>query len=166
MPESVYMEKSVCIDSDIEKISGKINLYYWKGKGEIMITNRDMLYDDIAGILDNLDNWKIVNIHNDFCDGDDWIYNMSDFDEIMDNMTAMDVANRVFYGDFNPNNDYFKFDGYANLESTDYPTDFVDMDILINYAIDNDYDYDIDEIRELLDEYYYDDDDDDDSFNF
>ena len=134
-----------------------------------MITKRDMLYDDIASILDNLESWQIVDVHNSFADGDDWIYDMNSFNELMERYNPIDIANRVVYGEFNPNHDYFRFDGYANLESTDYPEDFVDMDVIINYAIDNDYDYDIDEIRDLLDDYYNDDDDDDDdddSFNF
>ena len=128
-----------------------------------MITNRDMLYDDIANVLDNLENWQIVDVHNSFADGDNWIYSMNDFNDIMDGLAPIDIANRVFYGEFNPNHDYFVFNGYANLESSDYPEDFVDIDVIINYAIDNDYDYNIDEIRDLLDDYYNDDDDDDDN---
>lgn len=45
------------------------------------------------------------------------LYNMADFDTIMEGYTPTEVVQRTFFGDFNPNGDYFYFNGYANLES-------------------------------------------------
>ena len=45
------------------------------------------------------------------------LYNMDDFDTIMEGYTPTEVVQRTFFGDFNPNGDYFFFNGYANLES-------------------------------------------------
>ena len=45
------------------------------------------------------------------------LYNMDDFDEMMEGYTPTELAQRIFFGDFNPNDDYFFFNGYANLES-------------------------------------------------
>ena len=45
------------------------------------------------------------------------LYNMDDFDEIMEGYTPTELAQRIFFGDFNINHDYFYFNGYANLES-------------------------------------------------
>ena len=45
------------------------------------------------------------------------LYNMDDFDEMMEGYTPTELAERIFFGDFNPNGDYFFFNGYANLES-------------------------------------------------
>ena len=46
------------------------------------------------------------------------LYNMDDFDEIIgEGYTPTELAERIFFGDFNPNGDYFYFNGYANLES-------------------------------------------------
>ena len=45
------------------------------------------------------------------------LYNMDDFDTIMEGYTPTEVVQRTFFGDFNPNGDYFYFNGYANLES-------------------------------------------------
>ena len=45
------------------------------------------------------------------------LYNMEDFDEMMEGYTPTELAQRIFFGDFNPNDDYFYFNGYANLES-------------------------------------------------
>ena len=45
------------------------------------------------------------------------LYNMCDFDVMMEGYTATELAERIFFGDFNPNDDYFYFNSYANLES-------------------------------------------------
>ena len=45
------------------------------------------------------------------------LYDMDDFDTIMEGYTPTEVVQRTFFGDFNPNGDYFFFNGYANLES-------------------------------------------------
>ena len=45
------------------------------------------------------------------------LYNMCDFDVMMEGYTATELAERIYFGDFNPNDDYFYFNSYANLES-------------------------------------------------
>ena len=45
------------------------------------------------------------------------LYDMDDFDMVMEGYTPTEVVQRTFFGDFNPNGDYFYFNGYANLES-------------------------------------------------
>ena len=45
------------------------------------------------------------------------LYNMCDFDVMMEGYTPTELAQRIYFGDFNPNDDYFYFNGYANLES-------------------------------------------------
>ena len=48
----------------------------------------------------------------------DFLY-MEDLDMYLDGLTPTDIANKIFFGDFNPNHEYFKFNGYENLESFD-----------------------------------------------
>ena len=45
------------------------------------------------------------------------LYDMDDFDLVMEGYTPTEVVQRTFFGCFNPNDDYFFFNGYANLES-------------------------------------------------
>ena len=45
--------------------------------------------------------------------------NMEDLDMYLDGLTPTDIANKIFFGDFNPNHEYFRFDEYENLESFD-----------------------------------------------
>lgn len=48
-------------------------------------------------------------------------YDMDEFDEFMSNYTPMEIAQMIYFGEFNPNDDYFRFNGYGNLESADWP---------------------------------------------
>ena len=77
---------------------------------------------------------------------------MEEFDEIMDGISPWNIATKIFYGDFRPNDNYFRFDGYANLESFDYISDEVDLEEIADYIIDNDEDFDNSDIREILGE--------------
>ena len=45
------------------------------------------------------------------------LYDMDDFDTVMSGYSPIEVVQRTFFGDFNPNGDYFFFNGYAFLES-------------------------------------------------
>ena len=68
-------------------------------------------------------------------------YNMDEFDELMFNYSPLQIAQMIFFGDFNPNDEYFRFNGYGNLESANWgdvvaeAEDLVDdiLDHLVNY---------------------------------
>lgn len=82
-------------------------------------------YDKIKEALEHMSTADIIAMHNAYCDAtnnmDDCIYSMDDFDEIMGGESPLEIARKCFYGhEFNPNHDYFRFNGYANLESFDY----------------------------------------------
>lgn len=49
-------------------------------------------------------------------------YDMDEFDEFMDGYTPMEIAQMIWFGEFNPNDDYFHFSAYGNLESADWRT--------------------------------------------
>ena len=57
----------------------------------------------------------------DGCFDDCVYYDMAEFDELLDGYTPMEIAQRIFFGgDFNPNDDFFRFNAYDNLESADW----------------------------------------------
>lgn len=75
--------------------------------------------------------------------GDDRYYNMDELDEMLYGLTPSEVLARTFYGgdddtkdangnrgEFNPNRNYFYYNGYGNLVSTDYKDNY-------NYHLDN-----------------------------
>ena len=47
-------------------------------------------------------------------------YDMDEFDEFMSNYTPSEIARMIWFGEFNPNDEYFRFDAYGNLESLDW----------------------------------------------
>ena len=72
----------------------------------------------------------------------DDIYHMDYFDEYVEGNTYYELALMIFNGDFNPNHDYFKFDGYENLKSLSdwefekYKEETV-KDYIVEYISDN-----------------------------
>lgn len=111
--------------------------------------------NEIKEYLENLNAGDLISIWNEYrrvhhYDGD--IYYMEEFDWVCEHLTPTDLAHRIFYGKFNPNNIYFMFNGYANLESSDYVDDFIDVDDLAQFIYDNDDDLDDYDLRDFLDE--------------
>ena len=111
--------------------------------------------NEIREYLENLSDGDLLSLWNEYrsinhYDGD--IFDMEEFNEICGNMEPSDLANRIFYGRFNPNDDYFVFDGYENLKSSNYLYDFVDIYGLAQFIYDNDDDLDSDDLRDFLDE--------------
>lgn len=68
--------------------------------------------DDITCLL------QLMNGY-DGCFEEATYYDMDEFDEFLSGRTPMEIARMIFYGDFNPNNEYFRFNAYGNLESAD-----------------------------------------------
>ena len=44
-------------------------------------------------------------------------YEMDQFNELMSGHDPEFIAHRIFFGDFNPTHDYFRFNGYGNIET-------------------------------------------------
>ena len=78
----------------------------------------------ITTYVENLSKGELVELlqHMDAYDGcfaDCVYYDMDVFDEFLDGYTPMEIAQMIFFGDdFNPNDDYFRFNAYGNLESS------------------------------------------------
>ena len=71
-------------------------------------------------LLNNMETTRDVvnelNLYNNCLDFLDYYY-VEDLDEYLEGYAPTEILNKMFYGDFNPNNDYFKFNVYGNLES-------------------------------------------------
>lgn len=90
--------------------------------------------NEIKEILENLDDSEILSIYREM-DSYDSVFEMDEFNEICESMTADEIARRCFYGDFNPNHDYFMFDGYENFKSSDYLSDLIYFDEMVDFII-------------------------------
>ena len=103
---------------------------------------------DFEAAIEDLDSW------NGWL-GDDRYYHMDELDEIYHGVDPIEILSRAFYGydsetwhtdshgdkeygAFNPNREYFYFNGYGNLVSADYK-DYSDKldDYFCEEVIDN-----------------------------
>ena len=109
----------------------------------------------IKNIIEDMDDSDAVALHNEYCyetnNYDDEIIEMERFDEICEGMTPSDIARSIFYGDFNPNHEYFHFNGYGNFESTNYPTDWIYPGDIAREIVDREESFRNDEIQEEID---------------
>ena len=116
---------------------------------------RDMR-EYLIDMLEGMDGWQIVGVHNACCgkvkyDGD-YIYEMEMFNEFENGRTPLEIASDA--ADLNLNDIWIRYNGYGKLESTVCPVDddWIDIDEIADYIIDNDDALDNDEIRDILDE--------------
>ena len=115
----------------------------------------DEKVEAIKNIIACMGESDAVALHNEYCyetnDYDDEIIEMERFDEICEGMTPSDIARSIFYGDFNPNHEYFHFNGYGNFESTNYPTDWIYPGDIAREIVDREESFRNDEIQEEID---------------
>ena len=125
----------------------------------------DEKVEAIKNIIEDMDDSDAVALHNEYCyetnDYDDEIIEMERFDEICEGMTPIEIANHIFYGDFNPNHEYFHYDGYGNFESTNYPTDWIYPGDIAREVVDRECAFENDEIQEEIDSWNEDEDEED-----
>lgn len=91
-------------------------------------------------------NWstdELVNAWNLRCEKkgymDEFIENMSSFDEMFQNMSPLEIIDKVRGCNFCTGDDYFAFNGYGNLESFSYVEDYsrFSYEELAEYLVDN-----------------------------
>ena len=125
----------------------------------------DEKVEAIKNIIENMDDSDAVALHNEWCyeinDYDGEIIEMERFDEFCEGMAPSDIAMKIFYGDFNPNHDYFRYDGYTNFESTDFPTEWIYPGDIARYVVDYEESFRNDEIQEEIDSWSEDEDEED-----
>ena len=120
----------------------------------------------IKNIIEDMDASDAVALHNEWCyetnNYDDEIIEMERFDE---GMTPSDIARSITYGDFNPNHDYFHFNGYGNFESTRCPTDWIYPEDIAREVVDCEKSFENDEIQEEIDSWSENEDEDEEEEN-
>ena len=56
----------------------------------------------------------------DGCFKDSVYYDMKSFNDFLSDYTPLEIAQTIFFGVFNPNDEYFRFNAYGNLESANW----------------------------------------------
>lgn len=105
-------------------------------------------FDIIKEHVNDLDNSELVNFHNICCqnsnNSDDEIYtNDEEFFNMFFDGKVIDAVRAICYGEYKYSDDYVIFNGYANLESFDNPTEHISIDEIVNDILENPESYDI-----------------------
>lgn len=66
--------------------------------------------EELIDAVRELNSWDGCLEHLDAHDNDE------EFFELID-ISGLELANKIYYGNYNPNDDYVRFDAYENLES-------------------------------------------------
>ena len=111
----------------------------------------------LVDYINSMDVEEKIALHNSYCDVancmDDYIYSTEELNEVLEGQTPVDILQRAFYGRFNPNDAFFWFDGYANLESASWADELpIFASDIANYILRKEDSLDNDEIQEILDE--------------
>ena len=118
------------------------------------------LEEKVREAIDGMQTPDVIGMWNEYCIScnmqDDIIYGMSDFDEVLEHESPWRIARACCYGDFCAAHEWFWFNSYGNLESSDFPIIGGDSPFSLNNVVDyivknNDPLYN-DEIQEILDE--------------
>ena len=110
----------------------------------------------ILEVLEGLNDDELLTVHREYLSEtngyDDEIYTLDDLDMIAEGQDSYWLLCRAFYGNFNPMADYFKFNGYGNIQSifSCELTDYIDMKDIARYCVDNGKALYNDEIQEIL----------------
>jgi hypothetical protein len=116
------------------------------------------IYLDIKENILNMSYSEIVTLHNEYC------RNMSYYDdEIFENdpyiineifSDTFNALQRMYFGEYNLNDDFFKFNGYGNLQSiNEYNVlDYIDIKGIVLHIFEDPYNY-VDFVNFLTDEY-------------
>lgn len=96
--------------------------------------------DAVTEYLNGLTSSELVERWNEYArehDGDNEIFNNDeDFFNTFFDGKVLEAIRAISFGDYRYNDDYIKFDGYANLETFNDPSDNIDISELAQAIID------------------------------
>lgn len=104
------------------------------------MTKKD-LFEKVSNAINNANDSDLFEVQNTYFDvnndPDSRVYSMDEFDDMHSCMSPSDICLLAHNGDFNPNHEWFWYNGYGNLESSNYIDDAICKDELIEHICDN-----------------------------
>lgn len=121
--------------------------------------NKAQLKGKILDVLNRMSESERIAVYQDGCKHfgyvDDMIFPMGEFDELEGNSRPFSEVYRDLTDDFSFNDEYYYLDGYTHYHSFSNIEDSDRADILddlIDYAVDDEYDFSNSEIAEVFEE--------------
>lgn len=102
--------------------------------------------NNILEILEDMSDNDLVLLWNEYQDSNSYeeqLYDMSDFEYIVDTGDFFETYEKIDHDNFNSCDDYFYYDRHGWICSTSDPCEVIDLDDLACYIEDNidDFDY-------------------------
>ena len=119
------------------------------------------LFEKVKETIETMKEYELIELWNSYCEAahyyDDKIEFMVDLPEMFSD-DIFNLLNRFYYGhdsngnesQANPNRNYFKLNGYGNIITTDYPTDFINIDELADFIVEEENSLENNKIEEVL----------------
>lgn len=115
------------------------------------MTKREKLIDCINGMGVE----EKIALHNAYCDAancmDDCIYAMGDLEEVLDGVDKWELVRMIQFGDFECTQDFWKINGYGNLDSYNAWELPIFAEDIADYILSKEDSLGNDEIQEILD---------------
>lgn len=111
-----------------------------------------MTREDFIENLKTLSSYDKVYINNEYAsweDYDSYIECMEDLDSYCYRMSPTEIINN--FGDIDTNCNFWK-NGWCGIDSFDDPDDYINWDCVVDWIIEQDNDFDNEDIREWLNE--------------
>lgn len=111
----------------------------------------------IVEYLEGLDDSELVSIWNEHCqssgsaDDEVWSNDEEFFNTFFDGK-VIEAVRAVCFGEYQYSHDWVIFNGYANLESSDNPSDFIDISEIADDILENEqnfYDIELEDVQEV-----------------
>lgn len=115
--------------------------------------------EQIKAILNDMYDDELIEIHNRYCEAnnnyDDQIFENDDatLNDVMGECTFAEAACKLHYSDYNYNDNYFWFDGYGNLESSNEPKDNIFVGDIARYVVNDEDDLGNMDLREAIEDW-------------
>ncbi len=97
--------------------------------------------------LEELSTSDLVGIHNTYCQeigaGDEIYDNDEEFFDVYFSGDVMGAVRAVSFGEYNYSDDYIKFNGYGNLETTNNPEEWITISEIAEYILENEQYFDL-----------------------
>ena len=112
---------------------------------------KELIFNEIKDNEIDLDSYNEWLCENNYSD-DEIFYNDENFFNTFFQDDPMGAARAAFYGDWNYCHGYVRFDGYGNLQSSNYPSELMDMkEEYWTSWIDDNIDLEDEESQEVID---------------
>lgn len=115
------------------------------------------LEERIRNCVDEMADGEIVDVWNRYCDSNNYIDDRIEYMEFLNDFycgcTPFEVLEKANNNSFDTTDIWFKEDGFG-LQSTDYCRDWIEVDDLVDYLVENEEHFDNSDLKNVLEDYW------------